>query len=179
MDVGWVVHRINANLKQRPNERYRALSGSPGEMPPDLPVHLFVERVMAKMPTEYGETLGLLGHTMDMEFYTMGVGGGQTLTVKLYRDPVAIAVYMDGEELYRWVQDDGDLPSTVAGVIAEQVRKDGEWVAQVDLKDGDFVHDDGTIEREDDELLEFDDEDELLPVDEDEDDDYIEGEVDP
>lgn len=135
-------------------------AGGEGEFPVDCPVHIEVERVSAPFKTEYGETLGLLGHRLHLDFYTKGVGAGTHVVISMIRDPNALRIDVDGEEVYRWVINDSDLPVKTAEVLAEQARLDQEFARQADLRSGDFVEEGdepGTIvitrEVDDDELL--------------------------
>lgn len=157
-------------------------SGNPGELPSDLPMKLMVDRVFGQyMDSEFNEITinGLLGHTVSMDFYTKGVGGGTFVEINLYRDPNAILIEVNGEEVHRWVEDETELPLRFSSVLDEERLVGQAFVEQVGLQPGDYVGDGNEIIREDDEALIFDDDDEVLFGEEatltlEDDDDFIE-----
>lgn len=160
--------------------RSKVKSGEPGTLPVDLPMHLIIERVMGifgldDQPTH--EVHGLLGHSIGMDFYTKGIGSGTFVEINVYRDPNAIKIEVNGEEVFRWVEDGSELPLRTHDAIDELRRVGGEFVDQVDLQPGDFVGPGNEITRatdDDDEVLVFDDE-EIIFEEEDEDADFIES----
>lgn len=138
---------INRQLQSRlaggTENPVRVSSGGQDEWPTDCPVRIDVLRVLGVWNhDEAGPSEGLMGHIIDMDFYTK-----QTrLEIKMYRDPNAIAVNVNGDEVFRWVEKQGDLPSGPHAIREAINAKDSAWVDQVNLQPGDEVleDDDGT-----------------------------------
>lgn len=143
-------------------------SGGLGDWPTDCPVRIQVERVMGTFRHETaGDATGLLGHIISQDFYTHGVGAGLQVVTKLYRDPKAMVIEVDGVEVYRWIQNRDDLPSRLREQIIEEMRVGAVWAEMVDLQPGDEVlpgEVDGTytIIRYDEELPLEEDDDEII-----------------
>ena len=146
-------------------------------LPADLPMKMVVERVCGIFELEGSsghDVHGLVGHAVGLDFYTKGHGKGTFVEIVVNREPNAIAIEVDGEVVYEWVEDGKDMPVRWDAVIEEERRIAQDFVEQTNLQPGDFVDEDGSIIREDDELLLFDEEDEVLFDDEEEDnDDFI------
>jgi hypothetical protein len=79
-----------------------------------------------------------MGHIIDMDFYTKQ----SRVLIKMYRDPNALAIVVNDEEIYRWVENDDDLPVKFFEVIADMNSKAEKWVDQVQLAPGDEVFED-------------------------------------
>jgi hypothetical protein len=134
-----------------------------------MPVKIDVYMILGTFKhDELRDAEGLMGHVVDMDFYTK-----QTrLQIKLYRDPNAIAVEANGEEIYRWIENGDDLPTKFSAVKEDLLRVGGAWVDQVDLRPGDeviqdgdklvIIREDGTTESVDNDPILEDDEDEVL-----------------
>lgn len=119
------------------------MSKGEGELPYDLPVNIDVTRVMGTVDhPAAGRAEGLLGHIIDIECFTKH----RSVQIKLAVDPNSMAVLVDGEEVYRWIQNRDDLP-TGRAIFTAQREADERWVDALDLQGGDVVThaDDGII----------------------------------
>lgn len=137
-----VMKGVNGRLRN--GERNVPLpSGGEGDFPLDCPVRIEVDRVMGTFshPTA-GEAEGLMGHVINMDFYSKGVGAGIKVDIKLYRDPNAMQIEVDGDVVFRWRLHEDDLPTGIKAQIAEQVRLDAAVVEQADLEPGDVIEED-------------------------------------
>lgn len=196
-----VNETLQGRLLAGKEESVNVASGGEGDFPTDCPVWIEVARVMGDFEHEGRSVTGLLGHIVSMDCYTKGTGAGTVVTLKMYRDPNALAVLVDDEEVYRWVEDSESAPLKFDAFLEEERRVSAAFVEQVDLQPGDEVlpgEVDGTYEiirtardaqieadtPSDEELLDDyelehypDGDDELLPFDDDEDEDIIEGEL--
>lgn len=139
-DTSKVMPRLNARLKGGHENPVRVSSGGEGEWPIECPVRIDVHMVMGRfghdsLPT----TEGLMGHIIDMDFYTKG----QRVQIKLVRDPNSMAIVVNEEEIYRWVEDDADVPQRFFEVVEKMNHEGLAWADQVNLQPGDEVIDEG------------------------------------
>lgn len=104
------------------------------ELPYDLPVMMEVERVMA----EVGDppAMGLIGWILEVGCY---LHGHHNVWVKFYRDPVALVVEVNGDEVFKWVQHPDDKPAKLRQVIDKMSEDGGNFVAANDIEPGDEV----------------------------------------
>lgn len=134
VDTHQVMPRVNARLTKE--TKVNVATTGEGEWPMDCPVKIEVERVMGQMGNEHiGFASGLLGHIIGMDFYVQKLH----VWIKLYRDPVAMTIEVDGEEVYRFVANAADQPVKFNEIRDEINRVAGHWIEQVDLQGGDEV----------------------------------------
>lgn len=185
--------KINRDLQTRlgngKENPVRVSSGGQDEFPIVCPVRIDVARVMGVFEHDTaGSALGLMGHIIDLDFYTKQ----SRVKMKMYRDPNALTIEVNDEEVYRWIENPDDLPIKLPEVIEKMSQEAHDWIDQVNLQPGDEVIEkdgelviirvDGTTEpvdqkEETDEALRYfgatddpilDDDDPILEDDEDE-----------
>ena len=162
-DISKVVPRLQARLKGGHENPVRVSSGGEGEWPAECPVRIDVHMVMGLFNHDAaGPAEGLMGHIIDMDFYTKQ----SRVLIKMYRDPNALAIIVNDEEVYRWVENNDDLPVKFFSVIEDMNSKAEKWVDQVQLQPGDEVLEDEygqpvivRAEQDDDPIIEEDEDD--------------------
>lgn len=143
LDTSKVLPGTQERMDKLGVDHIRVQGGGEGEMPPDLPMLMYIDRVWGTFSHDAaGPATGLLGHILDLDFYTMGVGSGTRVMIKLYRDPVAMVVEINGEEVHRFILDPEALPSKATGMIAEMGRVGESFVEQNDIQPGDYCDED-------------------------------------
>jgi len=132
--------RLQGRLAGGRENPVRVSSGGKGEWPAELPVRIDVAMVLGEWKHDVaGPSEGLMGHIIDMDFYTKQ----SRVKIKLYRDPNAISILVNDEEVYRWMENSADLPVKFFEVVSDMNAKAAKWVDQVDLQPGDEVIQDG------------------------------------
>lgn len=109
-----VMPRLQARLAAGHENPVRVSSGGEDEWPVDLPVRIDVHRVLGKFKHDLaGPALGLMGHVIDFDFYSQST----RIVIKSFLYPLGIAVFVNEEEVYRRIEDDGrerleDIPDS-------------------------------------------------------------------
>lgn len=136
MNTDNVLPRLQSRLKGGTENPVRVSSGGEGEWPIECPVRIDVHAVIGIFEHDAaGPAEGLMGHIIDMDFYTKS----QRVKIKMYRDPNALAIVVNDEEIYRWVENGDDLPVKFSEIINDMNSKAEKWVDQVQLQPGDEV----------------------------------------
>lgn len=174
-DTSLVGKDLSEQLDKTGKARPKVI-GVPGGMPMDLPIYLTVDRVMYDTenhnPARRSYSRGVLGHILTLDLFTKR----STVVLKMFNDPNAFTIEVDGEEIHRWVQNPDDLPTKLPELLAMMNAMDGRWAEMANLQPGDFVDEDEdgipVVTRaedieDDDPILEDDDD----PILEDEEDD--------
>lgn len=154
--IGKPIDRIK-NGQVNPNRV--GLGHGHHEIPYDMPVDVELFRVMGDAFTNHkGEAIdGLLGHVFECKWWTKGAKGERvTVTMKSFQEPNGIVVEVNGKQVFKWVQNNEDLPTHFNTFLAEAREVGSRFIAANNLQPGDEVIEgaDGVIDiiRADDEL---------------------------
>lgn len=113
-------------------------SGGQDEWPVVCPVRIDVSRVFGRYEHDTaGPAQGMMGHIIDMDFYTKQ----SRVKIKMYSDPNALAIEVNDEEVYRWIEDNTDVVIKLPEFLERQSQEMGSWIEQVELQPGDEVVD--------------------------------------
>jgi hypothetical protein len=131
-----INRRLQGRLAAGHENPVRVSSGGQDEFPIVCPVVIDVHRVDGLWEHETaGNAVGLMGHIIDLDFYTKE----SRVMIKMYRDPNALSIEVNGEEVYRWIEDGDTIPIKHFDILAQQSERANRWIEQVDLKPGDEV----------------------------------------
>lgn len=111
-----VMPRLQSRLAAGHENPVRVSSGGEDEWPVDLPVRIDVHRVYGTFEHDIaGPATGLMGHIVDLDFYPQHC----RIEVKVYRAPLALAVLVNGDEVFRSVVEDPEEPKDDDGIVWE------------------------------------------------------------
>lgn len=156
-----INRRLQGRLAAGHENPVRVSSGGQDEFPIVCPVVIDVHRVDGLWKHETaGDAIGLMGHIIDLDFYTKE----SRVLIKMYRDPNAMTIEVNGEEVYRWIEDGDSIPVKHFEILRQMSERGQRWIEQVDLQPGDEV-----IEGDDGEpvIIRVDGTTETTPEDED------------
>lgn len=128
--------KLGERVAERRHPNRSGLPHGNQELPYDLPVNIEVERVLASIGDP--PAMGLIGWIVELGCF---VHGGKNVWIKLYRDPVALVIEVDGEEVWRWVQNPDDQPVKFRQIIDKLSEEGNDFVEANDILDGDEVLD--------------------------------------
>lgn len=136
VETDHINRQLQARLAGGHENPVRVSSGGKDEWPTDCPVRIDVLRVLGRFEHDLaGPAIGLMGHIIDMDFYVAKA----RVEIKLYRDPLAIKISVNGDEIWRQIEDPDSRPSSPSSIRAAINDIDGSWVDQVKLQPGDEV----------------------------------------
>lgn len=169
-EIGITSPRLTRQRQVHPNKV--GLGHDPKRLPYDLAADVEIVRVMADAFTDYKgkPSTGLLGHIMQVHWWTKSAprkDGGVKVTMKSYNNPNGLTIEVDGKEVFKWVQDNADLPTKFTSFLEDEMYVGAAFIKANELKPGDEVVDlgDGTID-----IVRAEDEDEDFILDDDEED---------
>lgn len=128
--------KLGERVAGRAHPNRSGLPHGHGELPYDLPVQIEVERVLA--PVGDPPSVGLVGWILEVDCF---VHDHTKVWLKMYRDPKALAIEVDGKEVWRWIAHPDDAPVKFHEVREQAARLGNDLAEALELEPGDELLD--------------------------------------